>query len=660
MPTYNQALFLPRAIQSLLDQTVSDWELVVVDDGSTDGTEQVLQGYRDERIVSCRSDRNQGLGAALTRALELARGRYIAYLPSDDYLDPAHLAHGLALLDHTPDCYAAYGGVRWWHTTEASKPFQVRVEMPTLKGAEVVGEEEVFFARTEDDAVPSDDLRNGNLLALVQVMHRRTLEDEVRWPTRAEYESDMLEIDYWRSLAARGATFRYTGEISCEWGDHPDQRHKIIGGRGYIHPTEPTGRGFGLARYRQHYGIRPGERINWRTSFWSLPHDQNARYGPLDANYSAHGEPGDRPLRILVAGELGFNPERLLALSERGHTLYGTWVPNPQGWQTVGPLPFEGVTDVAFDEHWKERVKEIAPDFIYALLNWQALPLIRDILAAQLDIPIIFHFKESPFLAMEMGLWPTLVTALKRSAGVILINDESREFLEIHTGVDLSDDRVLILDGDLPKGNWFTEDWSPKLSEQDNEIHTVCVGRIRVESRSFLEPMPVLAAAGIHVHVYGETYQKWSRDWLETGTGSRFLHLHPTVEPKDWTRELSQYDAAWPHVHQSANRGDLRRAHWDDLNFPGRLGTYAVGGLPLVVAENAGHRVAIRDFAEKLGIAVAFEGVPDLAAKLRDRSHLAAVTGNARTARASFNFDEQVPRLLEFCRRAAGIGSTDT
>jgi hypothetical protein len=657
MPTYNQALFLPRALHSLTHQTVGDWELIVVNDGSTDDTEQVLQSYRDDRIVYHRHEVNQGLGAALTRALELARGRHIAYLPSDDYFDPAHLEDGLALLEQFPDCYAAYGGVRWWQTTEASKPFRVRVEMPTLRGAEVVGEEAAFLARTEE--TPFEDLRNGNLLALVQVIHRRDLEHKVSWPTRAEGVSDTLEIDYWRSLAAQGATFKHTGEISCEWGDHPDQRHKIIGGRGYIHPTEPTGRGFGLARYRQHYGIRTGEKINWKTSFWSLPHDQNARYGPLeeDQNAGSHAVPVGERLRVLVAGELGFNPERLLAMSEQGHSLYGMWTQTPQAWQTVGPLPFQGVTDVPFDEHWKERVKEIAPDFIYALLNWQALPLIESVLAARLDIPIVFHFKESPFFAMEMGLWPTLVTALRQSAGVVLINDESREFLEIHSGVDLSDDRVLILDGDLPKGNWFTEEWSPKLSSQDNEIHTVCVGRVKVESRSFLEPMPVLAAAGIHVHVYGETYQKWSSEWIETGADSRFMHLHPNVEPKDWARELSQYDAAWPHVHQSSNKGDLRRAQWDDLNLPGRLGTYSVGGLPLIVAENAGHRVAIRNLAEKLDIAISFEGIPDLAAKLGDRSHLARLTDNARAAGQFFNFDEQLPRLLEFCRRVTRVGS---
>ncbi|TQM79003.1 glycosyl transferase family 2 [Saccharothrix saharensis] len=656
MPTYRQAHFLPRAVGSLLDQTFRDWELIVVDDGSTDDTADVIARWDDPRIKYHRLVRNEGLGYALGYALRAAVGTYVAYLPSDDHYDPHHLANAVAVLDREPDCYAAYGGLRWWTTTDASKPFRVRVTSASLRGDDVVGAEERVLLDLPEP-LPSDDVRNGNVFALVQVVHRRDHEAAVRWPTRSEVVSDGLERDHWRELARRGALFRYTGEVSCEWGDHPDQRHKIIGGRGAVHPTDPTGRGYGLARYRQFYGIEPGRPLNWRAGFWGLPHDQGERYGPLRATGAGRSAvSADEPLRILVVGELGFNPERILAFVEAGHSVRGSWITRTQAWQTVGPLPFPGVEDIPFDGDWTRRVREYAPHFIYALLNWQALSTIGRVLDEVPDIPMVFHFKEGPHLAAEMGLWPVMVKVLRHSAGVIFINQECREFFERSTKGCVDGDRVLILDGDLPKANWMTDDWSPKLSALDGEPHTVCVGRIRVESRSFLEPMPVLEKAGVHVHVYGETYQKWSQDWIETGRGSRFLHLHPTVEPANWVRELSRYDAAWPHIHESSNQGDLRRAHWDDLNLPARLGTYAVAGLPWMVRDNSGHRVAVQSLAERHGLGVVFNDIDDLAERLRDTTAMAGLTDRARAARPEFSFDDQLPVLLAFCRRVVEMG----
>ena len=92
MPTFRQAPFLPRALRSLLDQQLPDWELLVVDDASPDETPTVLAPFLgDARIRALRLERNVGTGAALNLATSLARGRYIAYLPSDDVYFPEHL-----------------------------------------------------------------------------------------------------------------------------------------------------------------------------------------------------------------------------------------------------------------------------------------------------------------------------------------------------------------------------------------------------------------------------------------------------------------------------------------------------------------------------------------------------------------------------------------
>lgn len=93
MPTYNQARWLPRALDSVLAQTDGDWEAVVVNDGSTDETPEVLARYadRDPRIRPVHQE-NGGTGAALNAALARARGDWVCWLSTDDEFFPEKLA----------------------------------------------------------------------------------------------------------------------------------------------------------------------------------------------------------------------------------------------------------------------------------------------------------------------------------------------------------------------------------------------------------------------------------------------------------------------------------------------------------------------------------------------------------------------------------------
>ena len=83
-PTYNRADTLGRAIDSVLRQTCPDWELIVVDDGSTDETTAVLASYTDERIHVFRHERNRGATAAKNTGLDRMRGEWFTILDSDD------------------------------------------------------------------------------------------------------------------------------------------------------------------------------------------------------------------------------------------------------------------------------------------------------------------------------------------------------------------------------------------------------------------------------------------------------------------------------------------------------------------------------------------------------------------------------------------------
>lgn len=102
IPTYNRKQTIGRALNSLLKQTYSDIEIIVVDDASTDGTEEyVLKSYTDPRIRYERLPKNAGADAARNRGLDIARGEFVAFLDSDDELFANALERLLVPLEDT-------------------------------------------------------------------------------------------------------------------------------------------------------------------------------------------------------------------------------------------------------------------------------------------------------------------------------------------------------------------------------------------------------------------------------------------------------------------------------------------------------------------------------------------------------------------------------
>jgi GalNAc5-diNAcBac-PP-undecaprenol beta-1,3-glucosyltransferase len=97
MATYNRADTLPRAIDSVLAQTCRDWELIIVDDGSTDDTVETLARYADERIRTYRHDQNKGATGAKNTGFDHLSGEWFTILDSDDEMVPDALE---AMLDY--------------------------------------------------------------------------------------------------------------------------------------------------------------------------------------------------------------------------------------------------------------------------------------------------------------------------------------------------------------------------------------------------------------------------------------------------------------------------------------------------------------------------------------------------------------------------------
>ena len=107
IPTYNRREYVQEAIDSVLTQTYTDYEIIVIDDGSTDGTGEALQARYGDRI-HYEWQENQGESVARNRGIELAQGEYIAFLDSDDLWLPEKLEKQARILDENPNVGLVY------------------------------------------------------------------------------------------------------------------------------------------------------------------------------------------------------------------------------------------------------------------------------------------------------------------------------------------------------------------------------------------------------------------------------------------------------------------------------------------------------------------------------------------------------------------------
>lgn len=599
MPTFNQSAFISCAIQSLINQTHTDWELIIIIDGCTDNTEEVVNAFlHDGRIRYYKNAENKGIGSSINRGIDLAGYEYITYLPSDDIIFPQHLESLTHIFINDPDIILTYSGVK-------------------LINYNLSGIIETDFKGTVKEYG----------LQPVQVMHKKVRE---KWAERDEFVTGDYFQMYWKKLLPLGA-FIPTGLITCQWVDHPDQRHKKIS----------QNHGGGLNAYRNYYKVKAP--IIFKSSESGI-HDELKLY----RNFRREYPKADRSLKILLVGELSFNPERIYALEEAGHELYGLWIGKPWWFHMVGPVPFGQIRDLS-QENWREEIEIIKPDIIYALLNTLAIPLATEVLKHCSAIPFVWHFKEGPFYCRQTGLWNSLKHLQTKADGVIYLNDDIRKFYNIcfPTGKGID---YMILDGDLPKKEWFKNIKKPLLSENGRGFHTVVPGRPYGIKAIHIS---ILAKSNIHFHFYGEN---WHGQWDHFVKSAKELapghiHLHPDCTQENWTEELSQYDAGWLHYFESRNHGDYLRTNWDDLNIPARMTTLAAAGLPMLQRDNSEHIVATQTICKGLDIGVFFKDFNELGSVFGNKELMKKLRNNVWENRMKFTFDYHVPELIEFFRR---------
>lgn len=224
MPIYNQASFVRGALASLERQTFKHWELLIIDDGSTDGVNGKITDYlnKDSRIRYVRNEHNEGLGYSLNLGMQLASYPIVSYLPADDIYYDSHLETMLKTL--------------------VENDAQVVVSGMLYNEDNVGGEGKSTYTL---GTIP------GKWLQLVQVMHRRT---NLRWLQRKELATDDLGRMFWNQLLQTFPKVAYTNKITCEWTSHLFQRHRVMNDREFG----------GIYMYKTYYHVK--EAIHYQSS----------------------------------------------------------------------------------------------------------------------------------------------------------------------------------------------------------------------------------------------------------------------------------------------------------------------------------------------------------------------------------------------------------
>lgn len=129
MPSWNTGRFIAESIQSVLDQTYTKWELLIVDDCSTDNTDEVVKSFSDSRIKYYKNEKNSGAALTRNRAIREAKGEWIAFLDSDDLWEPQKLENQIVFMNKNGYVFSYHEYVK---IDEEDKPLNIYVSGPLV------------------------------------------------------------------------------------------------------------------------------------------------------------------------------------------------------------------------------------------------------------------------------------------------------------------------------------------------------------------------------------------------------------------------------------------------------------------------------------------------------------------------------------------------
>lgn len=197
IPTYNQATFLREAVDSVLQQSFGDFEVIIVDDGSSDETPDVAQSINDHRVIYHRQE-NRGLAGARNSGVALSTGEYLAFLDSDDLLLPKKIATQVTALEDQPAIGLVASG--WEYITENGLP---------------LGMGKPWVGRAAPDL---ESILIGGLTVVHAVLLRRTWFERVGgFDPSFRMAEDM---DFWYRLGLAGCPMMWVPAIVCQYRIH--------------------------------------------------------------------------------------------------------------------------------------------------------------------------------------------------------------------------------------------------------------------------------------------------------------------------------------------------------------------------------------------------------------------------------------------------------
>lgn len=126
--SYNYQDYIKEAIQSVLNQTYKDWELIIVDDCSTDNSVQVINSYKDDRIKLFVNEKNLGLQKTVKRGIENASGEWIVFLESDDILKPDNIEKKVRIAQKYKDVNLIFNDCEFFGDEEKVSDFTVALK----------------------------------------------------------------------------------------------------------------------------------------------------------------------------------------------------------------------------------------------------------------------------------------------------------------------------------------------------------------------------------------------------------------------------------------------------------------------------------------------------------------------------------------------------
>jgi glycosyltransferase involved in cell wall biosynthesis len=217
LPVYNRAYLLPRAIRSVLAQSVEALQLVIIDDGSTDDAAQVVEAISDARIDYVRFAENRGIGAARHAGVCHAHGEFLAFIDSDDVWLPGKLEtqlrffHAYSYLDLI---FGNFENINYIDGTRA-----VGFEQ-TQRALDLVTSKELEAGFREITAGFTEAILEANFILPSTLMMRT--EDAIRFGNFDQTLSGPEDFEFWWRLAAHGTRFAYIEQPLVE--RHKDEQ----------------------------------------------------------------------------------------------------------------------------------------------------------------------------------------------------------------------------------------------------------------------------------------------------------------------------------------------------------------------------------------------------------------------------------------------------